>query len=169
MTATAGDRADLPEADGGLEDELGWSLHRVYSGFRQSAAGSVADVPGGSRGYQVLVAVDADTRSSQLALAQRLGIDRTAMTYLVDDLEAAGLVTRQPDPADRRVRHVVITAAGRAALTRARRALRSTEELLLGALAPEEAAQLRALLVRVARSTGPSEACVTAPVTPVDD
>ncbi|WP_250444247.1 hypothetical protein [Actinotalea sp. C106] len=44
-------------------------------------------------------------------------------------------------------------------LTRARGALRSTEEGLLSALRPAEAAQLRDLLIRVARSTGPSESC----------
>jgi hypothetical protein len=31
----------------------------VSTAFRQSAIGAVADLPGGSRGYQVLVAVDA--------------------------------------------------------------------------------------------------------------
>ncbi|WP_307793978.1 MarR family winged helix-turn-helix transcriptional regulator [Actinotalea soli] len=156
--AVAGDRAA-----GGLEDELGWSLHRVYSGFRASAASSVADVPGGPRGYQVLVAIETDPPSSQLALARRLGIDRTAMTYLVDELESAGLVIRHPDPTDRRIRHVVITAAGRETLAGARDALRSTEEGLLSALRPAEADQLRDLLARVARSTDPAEACWTPP------
>lgn len=162
-TPQADNHPDLPPAAGGLEDELGWSLHRVSSAFRQSALGTVAEVPGGSRGYQVLVAVDAGPPSSQLALAQRLGIDRTAMTYLVDELEAASLVTRQPHPADRRVRHVAITTVGRTALTNARRALRSAEEQLLSALEPAEAAQLRALLVRVARSTDQAESCETTP------
>jgi DNA-binding MarR family transcriptional regulator len=85
------------------------------------------------------------------------------MTYLVDELEAAGLVTRRAHPADRRVRHVVVTTPGRTALTVARQALRSVEEQLLGALGPAETAQLRALLVRVARSTAQAESCVTTP------
>jgi DNA-binding MarR family transcriptional regulator len=168
-TPRADDALDLPPGAGGLEDELGWSLHRVSSAFRQSATGAVADLPGGSRGYQVLVAVDAGPPSSQLALAQRLGVDRTAMTYLVDELEAAGLVTRQAHPGDRRVRHVVITPAGWTALTVVRRALRSVEKQLLSVLAPAENAQLRALLVRVARSTDQTETCVTTPGgTPTD-
>ena len=152
-----------------MEEELGWSLHRVSSAFRQFAIEAVADLPGGSRGYQVLVAVDNGPPSSQLVLAQRLGIDRTAMTYLVDDLEAAGLVIRRPDPADRRVRHVSPTPAGRKAQATARRALRSVEEQLLGVLEPEETVRLRALLVRVARSTDPAESCVTTPGGPDED
>ena len=146
---------------GGLEDELGWSLHRVSSAFRQAAPNAVADVPGGSRGYQVLVAVDAGPQSSQLALAQHLGIDRTAMTYLIDELESAGLVVRRPHVTDRRVRHVVITVNGRHALSGARTALRAVEDAVLSALRPAEAAQLRGLLVRVARSTAQVEPCVT--------
>lgn len=157
-----GHRGGDPGA-GGLEAELGWSLHRVSMAFRQSAMEAVADLPGGSRGYQVLVAVDAGPPSSQLALAQRLGIDKTAMTYLVDELVTADLVTRQPHPADRRVRHVVITPVGRRARTRTRRALRLVEEQLLGVLDPAETARLRSLLVRVARSTEQAESCVTTP------
>jgi DNA-binding MarR family transcriptional regulator len=34
------------------------------------------------------------------------------MTYLLDDLQKAGLVVRQPHPGDRRVRQVAVTAAG---------------------------------------------------------
>ena len=154
------DPAVTPSA-GGLEDELGWSLHRVSTAFRQSATATVAGLPGGSRGYQVLVAVDAGPACSQLVLAQRLAIDRTAMTYLIDDLEGSGLVTRASHSEDRRVRHVVITAAGSTALTDTRCALRAVEERLLGALGPEEAAQLRGLLVRVARSTDEAEPCAT--------
>ncbi len=162
------DRSDLLVEGGGLEDELGWSLHRVATAFRQAAGGTVADLPGGARGYQVLVAAEAGPPSSQLALAQRLGIDRTAMTYLVDELETAGLVTRQPHPADRRVRHVAVTPVGRTALSSARRALHAAEDELLGALRPAEAAQLRALLVRVARSTDQVESCATTPAASAD-
>ncbi|MGW1544775.1 MarR family transcriptional regulator [Streptomyces sp. NPDC002309] len=40
------------------------------------------------------------------------GVDRTVMTYLLDDLERAGPVERRPDPSDRRSRHVVATEHG---------------------------------------------------------
>ena len=64
------------------------------------------------RGYQVLASAAQSTVGSQLALAQHLGIDRTVMTYLLDDLEAAGLIERRPDPADRRARRIVATRQG---------------------------------------------------------
>jgi DNA-binding MarR family transcriptional regulator len=46
-------------------------------------------------------------------LAALLGCDNSNVTGLIDRLEARGLVTRQPSAQDRRVKHVVLTAAGR--------------------------------------------------------
>jgi DNA-binding MarR family transcriptional regulator len=45
-------------------------------------------------------------------LAALLGCDNSNVTGLIDRLEARGLVTRQPSSDDRRVKHVVLTAAG---------------------------------------------------------
>lgn len=145
----------------GLESELGWSLHRISVAYRRTASLAVADVPGGPRGYQVLVAVDEGPPASQLALSRRLVIDKTAMTYLIDELEGAGLVTRKPDPSDRRVRHVVATAAGRERLLHTRHALRATENDLLATLSPPDATVLRELLTRVARTAEPAVPCAT--------
>ena len=46
-------------------------------------------------------------------LAALLACDNSNVTGLIDRLEARGLVTRQPSSQDRRVKHVVLTAAGR--------------------------------------------------------
>ncbi|OOG48373.1 MarR family winged helix-turn-helix transcriptional regulator [Polaromonas sp. A23] len=45
-------------------------------------------------------------------LAQSAGMSKQAMGDLVDQCEAWGLVTRQPDPHDKRARTVVFTASG---------------------------------------------------------
>jgi DNA-binding MarR family transcriptional regulator len=45
-------------------------------------------------------------------LAQSAGMSKQAMADLVDQCEAWGLVTREPDPLDRRARQVVFTATG---------------------------------------------------------
>jgi len=46
-------------------------------------------------------------------LAALLACDNSNVTGLIDRLEARGLVTRQASPHDRRVKHVVLTEAGR--------------------------------------------------------
>lgn len=145
---------------GGIQTELGWSLQAMSQGFSRLATGAVADVPGGPRGYQVLVAITTEAPTSQLVLAQRLGIDKTAMVYVVDALEGESLVERRPDPKDRRIRQVLPTEQGRAALATARAALREVEGMLMRNLGPEEQMQLRRLMARVALDTGDVESCV---------
>jgi DNA-binding MarR family transcriptional regulator len=140
--------------------DLGWALNVVFRAFRQRASASLADLPGGPRGYLVLSSVAQDLPPSQLALAQQLAVDKTAMTYLLDDLEHAGLVERRPDPADRRQRQIVITANGRRALEESGERLAGAEQRLLSALTPEEARVFRLALDRVARSTqAPAGSC----------
>ena len=143
----------VPEIDWGaqgIETEFGWALPAVLDGFTRLATGAVADVPGGPRGYQVLVAIATEEPTSQLALAQRLGIDKTQMTYVIDALERDGFVDRRPDPRDRRVPQVRPTEAGLALLDQARAQLRATEEVLMRPLAAAEQITLRRLLARVA-------------------
>jgi DNA-binding MarR family transcriptional regulator len=51
-------------------------------------------------------------------LAARLACDNSNVTGLIDRLEARGLVARHPSVEDRRVKHVVLTPAGRRLRTR---------------------------------------------------
>ncbi|MFE6697936.1 MarR family winged helix-turn-helix transcriptional regulator [Streptomyces sp. NPDC057718] len=150
-------------ADLALDTDLGWAIRMVSSAFRSVATESVADLPGGARAYLVLVALAGGEPPSQLALAKEVSLDRTVMTYLLDDLEAHGLVTRRPDPRDRRARQVLITDTGRTRLTEVRHGLAAAEARLLTDLDDDDASHLRTLLSRVARtaqreSTTPDEA-----------
>ena len=138
----------------GVEDDLGWALGTVMRAHLRTAQDVVGGLPGGPRGYQVMVAAATGESGSQLALAQQLGVDRTVMTYLLDELERAGLVERKPDPADRRVRRVTLTAEGTGRLCALERSLRAAEEHLMEPLDAEERATLRALLLRVATRAG---------------
>lgn len=135
-----------------LDTDLGWAIRMVSSAFRRVATESVADLPGGARAYLVLVALAGGEPPSQLALAKAVSLDRTVMTYLLDDLEAHGLVTRRPDPRDRRARQVLITDAGRTRLDQVRHNLAGAEGRLLADLDDHDDRQLRTLLARVAQT-----------------
>lgn len=65
-------------------------------------------------GYIVLLALDRTPMRSQAALAEAIGADKTRIIRTLDDLQDRGHIERTPDPADRRVRLLSITAAGRA-------------------------------------------------------
>jgi DNA-binding MarR family transcriptional regulator len=143
-----------PEGRGGaatsVEADLGWALGVVFRRYAKTAAAALDDVPGGPRGYQVLTTVTAEGPKRQLDLAAQLSVDRTVMTYLLDDLEKAGVVQRQPDPVDRRARLIVATDQGKEALCDLERRLSAAEQEVLGSLDDGERLIFRMLLQRVA-------------------
>src|SRR4051794_8660080 len=87
---------------------------------------------------------------TQLALASAIGHDKTRLIGLLDELERAGLITREPDPADRRARIVHITESGRAAHAAAVADIRTMEEDVLAGLTAAERETLLAALPKLA-------------------
>jgi DNA-binding MarR family transcriptional regulator len=133
-----------------LDHDLGFGLGVIFRAYLQAANAVVCDIPGGPRGYQILVAAIQHQAGGQGALAQRLGVDRTVMTYLIDDLEAANLVARRADPLDRRSRHIVATTQGQQLWADIEHRLQEVEDHVLAALSTPERATFRELLQRLA-------------------
>ena len=140
----------------GVETDLGWALGLIMRSYMRAVREAVSGVPGGVRGYLVLAVAGQGEPKSQLALAQHLGVDRTAMTYLLDDLEGDGLVERRPDPADRRARRVTLTASGQVRLGELKAGLLRVEDHLLDPLPVDDRAVLRDLLQRLATNLAPA-------------
>ncbi|HEX3611269.1 MAG TPA: MarR family winged helix-turn-helix transcriptional regulator [Sporichthyaceae bacterium] len=157
-------------ACGALGGDLGWALGAVFRSYGKAATAVMADLPGGPRSYQVLSAAAHDQPGTQLALAARMGVDRTVMTYLLDALEEAKLVTRVPDPADRRARRIGITKRGAKLLADLDQRLALVETQVLSALDAEERAMFRSLLQRIAtqaEALDPESACEVTTACPV--
>jgi DNA-binding MarR family transcriptional regulator len=133
-----------------LEGDLGWMLGVVFRAYIKASDHALRDLPGGPRGYQVLTAAAGQPPRNQGAIAEDLGIDRTVLTYLIDDLEKLDLVARQPDRADRRSRLVVATDEGRATWQRLQDELRRVEAHVLSPLPDADTAAFRALLSQLA-------------------
>jgi DNA-binding MarR family transcriptional regulator len=91
---------------------------------------------------------------SQQALSVALGIHRSAVVALVDDLEQRGLAERHRDPNDRRAYTLYLTPAGRELLADLEHEADEREAELLTALNASERSQLISLLQRVAESQG---------------
>ncbi|GAA0700475.1 hypothetical protein GCM10010193_64050 [Kitasatospora atroaurantiaca] len=143
----------LPVADCvDLAGDFGFSLIVLAHAYRTVVASVLDGVPQGARGYQALAAVVQGDQPNQLALATYLRIDRTVMTYLIDDLVTAGLVERRLNPADRRQRKIVATVRGVKALQDLQRQVREAEDRLLEAVDENERRAFRDLLGRIARS-----------------
>jgi DNA-binding MarR family transcriptional regulator len=80
------------------------------------------------------------------ALADRLGIVPRSATTVVDALVSAGLVTRAPDPANRRATLISPTEAGRRTLSLMWQARRDAAAETFAALTEEQRETLRELL-----------------------
>jgi MarR family transcriptional regulator, lower aerobic nicotinate degradation pathway regulator len=108
--------------------------------------------PLGIRGphLYIMQVLDTDGPMSQVALTRRLPIDRTTMVHMIDDLEQMGLVERNKHPKDRRVNCVCLAPHGQEVLAQGYQRLHESEVEFLSCLSPEERAQLRSLLLRVA-------------------
>ena len=102
------------------------------------------------RHYRALASLAEAGPRSQQALGEVLGIDRTTMVAIVDELERQGLAERHSDPGDRRSYRVQLTARGRTTLVRATGAVVRADEALLVGLDVGERHRLHASLARLA-------------------
>ncbi|MEV0593646.1 MarR family winged helix-turn-helix transcriptional regulator [Nonomuraea cavernae] len=103
--------------------------------------------PGQARALRVLI--DAGRPLRMVQLADELRIVPRSVTPVVDALEAAGLVRREVDPANRRSTLLVVTPVGREIHERAREARRRAGQELFAVLSAEQRDQLKELLTAV--------------------
>jgi MarR family transcriptional regulator, lower aerobic nicotinate degradation pathway regulator len=89
---------------------------------------------------------------SQAKLADQMGIDRTTMVSLLDDLERQELVTRQKNPRDRRAHVVSLTEAGRKTLNYANTMVEQADHEFFSVLSSEERTVLEDILTRLLKS-----------------
>ena len=99
--------------------------------------------------FGLLNVIGAREGANQQELGAAMGIDRSTMVSLIDQLEDAALAKRRPSRTDRRAREIIITPKGRRLLKRARQLLLQTEDEVLSALSAEQRTELLELIRRV--------------------
>jgi DNA-binding MarR family transcriptional regulator len=98
--------------------------------------------------FGLLNVIGARDGAIQQELGSAMGIDRSTMVSLIDQLEKAGLAKRRPSATDRRAREIAITPKGRRLLRRARGMISETEDEVLAGLSAKERGELVRLLRR---------------------
>jgi DNA-binding MarR family transcriptional regulator len=83
-------------------------------------------------------------------IAELLQCDPSNVTGIVDRLVARGLVTREPDPSDRRVKRIALTGRGQSVADDLGRSMDFAARPL-AALTPEDQTLLRDLLAKLVR------------------
>jgi len=103
--------------------------------------------------FAVLHHLEAQGPVSQRDLALALRIQPSNIVALLDELERRRLLTRTPDPQDRRRHRVQLTAKGLRAVTLAREATQRAEADVLAPLSSAERREFHELLVRLTAHT----------------
>ena len=138
----------------GLSRRAGFLLVQLGTHAHRRFAERLAGLGLHPRHFGMLSHLAAAEGQSQQALSIALGIHRSAVVTLVDDLEHRGLAERRRDPVDRRAYTLYLTPPGRELLAELERAADEKEAELLTALNASERSQLISLLQRVAESQG---------------
>jgi DNA-binding MarR family transcriptional regulator len=119
-----------------LDDRLGYLLKHVQLGFAEVSAQVLQRVGVSGRQAAVLALVADGEPRSQNELALVLGIDRTTMVAILDELETAGQLTRRAHDQDRRRNVVALTPKGERVLHDAEAARADAEARFLSPLTP---------------------------------
>ncbi|MFJ5679722.1 MarR family winged helix-turn-helix transcriptional regulator [Streptomyces sp. NPDC093097] len=126
-----------------------WLLGRAAARGHRLVAEALAAEGMRMMHHAVLSAVAELGPVSQAELGRRVGIDPKDIVAVVNDLQKDGLVTRTPDPEDRRKNAIEISTEGERRLRRTQRLGDAANAELTAALSEEERAQLVALLTRI--------------------
>lgn len=91
------------------------------------------------------------------SLGEQLGLSVSAITQMVNRLEACGLVCRTDDSADRRIKHLSLTEKGERLMEERRSRRVDQAEEVLGRLTAEQRKQLIDVLGKVVLAGGKTE------------
>lgn len=132
------------------EPSLGHLVNRAARLLRRLADRRLAPL-GLSSGYlPVLTALMPGEALSQKALTEQAGIEQPTMAATLSRMERDGIITRQPDPDDRRSSRFVLSGATSSKVGAIRSVVEALNEDAMAGLDDADRARLRQLLHQIA-------------------
>ncbi|MCK8432685.1 MarR family transcriptional regulator [Streptomyces sp. D2-8] len=131
-----------------------WLLGRAAARGRALVAEALAEEDMRMWHHVVLSAVRDLGPVAQADLGRGVGLDPKDLVGVLNDLQSAGLVVREPDPRDRRKNAVSLTARGARLLKRCEKAARAANDELLAPLSAAEREQFTGMLRRISGTAG---------------
>ncbi|MGB8932053.1 MAG: MarR family transcriptional regulator [Anaeromyxobacteraceae bacterium] len=144
------DHGDAEVSRGLLPELLGYHLRRAQTAMFKDfglAVGGAEDITPGLFGMLQVIA--ANPGMSQSRLAEAMGVDRSTIVTVVDELEARGLVKRTPSLQDGRSHLLCFTGKGRLAVRRMEKLVLRHEASFASVLSAAERETLIGLLARL--------------------
>lgn len=135
-----------------LEEFVGYNLKRAYVIVQNDFRRALGEGGLGPRVFSALSLVVQFPNVTQSGLARMLGIERSGLVAIVDELEERGFLARTNVPGDRRVHALVATSEGRAAYAQALDLVRDHEASLLSDLSDIERATLLEILRKIRKT-----------------
>jgi DNA-binding MarR family transcriptional regulator len=129
-----------------IEDCISFYLGKAYQRVTQSAKQRLAPYGVTPVQYALLKVLWEQDNLTGAELGERLVLDSSTMTGLLDRLEVAGLIKRLADATDRRINRIVLTERGRDLQEPLDRAMDQMNVDFLGEFSPEERQCLRSTL-----------------------
>ncbi|MHA6804758.1 MarR family winged helix-turn-helix transcriptional regulator [Salinifilum ghardaiensis] len=137
-------------ANSSLAEDLGFLLSRASGVVARSASDALAPLGLRVRSYSVLaLAGEEEGGVTQRRLAALMGLDPSQVVALVDELEGRGLVTRAPDPVDRRNKLIVATEEGHRVRGEAQQRVDGAQEDHFARIPQQHLEQLRGVLQQI--------------------
>lgn len=132
-----------------LEDLIGYNLKRAYIIVQSDFRDALGDDGFSPRVFAALSLTVRFPNVTQSELARMMGIERSGLVAIVDELENKQMLARAPVPGDRRVQALVPTEAGKQAHACALAQVHAHEERVFADLSEEERAVLLSLLKKI--------------------
>ena len=95
-----------------IEKSLGYLINRAARAFANRLATELRPFDVGIGQWAVLLHLWSNDGMTQAQLARRVAIEQPTMVRTIDRMERDGLVTRTPDPNDRRASRITLTERG---------------------------------------------------------
>ena len=141
---------------GPLPNRLGYVLRRAQVMAFKDFIETCAEVDVRPVIYSILTIIERNPGTRQGLVGAALGIKRSNVVSLVNELESRGLAVRSPHESDLRSHALHLTKKGEALLHHLNKLVQSHEERIGNALDQQERTQLIDLLSRLHRSPGSS-------------
>ena len=122
-----------------LDERFSNALHSTARAWRLAMDRRLKSLGVSQASWLTIAAVSKAQRPlSQSDLAEHLGVEGATMVSMIDRLVKAGLVLREPSMEDRRVKRVVLTAAGNRVLETVKTVAAALRKELLAGIQPEK-------------------------------
>jgi DNA-binding MarR family transcriptional regulator len=144
---SAGDEIREPEQ---FRHNIGYAIRRAQMRVYDDFYAALADLDTTPTRFTLMLLIRENPGIRSVDLARVLGVARSGMVRLIDELEQRELIAREVDKKDRRNQSLLLTGLGRRKLSRMEKAVERHEAHLTAGLSISERDKLLELLWRVA-------------------